>query len=109
MLLILLYAGLLFAGLHLNPGAFSAPAIGQWGTARRNSITGPSQFSMNTSLARTFRLKGRYSLDTRVDATNLLNHEVYTSYITTVNSTQFGLPAATNGQRTLQMTTRLRF
>ncbi len=97
------------AGLHLNPAAFAAPAAGQWGTARRNSITGPSQFSMNLSLARTFRLKGRYSLDTRVDATNFLNHEVYTSYVTTVNSTQFGLPLATNGQRTLLSTTRLRF
>ncbi len=43
------------AGQHLNPAAYSAPQPGQWGTAGRNSITGPGQFSLNTSLARTFR------------------------------------------------------
>ncbi len=43
------------AGLHLNPAAYSAPLTGQWGTAGRNSITGPSQFSLDSSVARTFR------------------------------------------------------
>src|ERR1700722_18011579 len=46
------------AGQHLNPAAYSAPLLGQWGTAGRNSITGPSQFTLDTSLARTFRLIG---------------------------------------------------
>jgi hypothetical protein len=43
------------AGLHLNPGAFAAPASGQWGSAGRDSITGPGQFSLNVSASRTFR------------------------------------------------------
>ena len=39
------------AGLHLNPAAYSAPLPGQWGTAGRNSITGPDQFSLDSSVA----------------------------------------------------------
>jgi hypothetical protein len=97
------------AGLFLNPAAFTAPAAGQWGNARRNSITGPGQFNLNLSAARTFRLDTRYSLDLRVDATNFLNHVVYTGWNTTVASTQFGLPVQATPMRSLQTTLRLRF
>jgi hypothetical protein len=33
-------------GMHLNPEAYRAPASGNWGNAGRNSITGPSQFTV---------------------------------------------------------------
>jgi len=97
------------AGYHLNPAAFTAPATGQWGTAGRDSITGPGQFTFNASLARTFRLDKRLNLDIRADSTNILNHPVYSSWVTVVGSSQFGLPASVNGMRTLQLTGRLRF
>jgi len=97
------------AGLFLNPAAFVAPSPGQFGNARKNSVTGPGQFGLNASLARTFRLKDRYNLDLRVDSTNLLNHVVFTTWNTTINSTQFGLPIAANPMRSLQTTMRLRF
>ena len=96
-------------GYFLNAAAFSAPTPGVFGDARRNSIEGPDQFTLNVSLARTFRYKKRYNLDVRVDTTNLLNHVTYTSYVTTVLNTQFGLPVAANPMRSLQMTGRLRF
>ncbi len=96
-------------GLHLNAAAFAAPQPGQYGHAGRYSINGPSQFTLNASLARTFRPSGRFFLDARIDATNLLNHGVFTSWIATVNSTQFGLPAAANPMRSLETTIRLRF
>jgi trimeric autotransporter adhesin len=94
---------------HLNPAAFSAPLNGQWGTAGRNSITGPNQISLDSSLARTFRPSGRFFLDAKVAATNLLNHPVFTGWNTTVNSTQFGLPLTPNAMRSLETSLRLRF
>jgi hypothetical protein len=97
------------AGSHLNAAAYNAPSAGQWGTAGRDSITGPDQFSLDTSLERTFRPTTKFNLIARVDATNLLNHAVFTGWITTVNSTQFGLPAASSPMRSLQTTIRLRF
>jgi hypothetical protein len=97
------------SGLFLNPAAFTAPPAGQWGNAGRNSITGPSQFSLNASMGRTFRVNDRLNLDLRVDSQNALNHVVFTAWDTTVTSAQFGLPASANAMRTLKTTLRLRF
>jgi hypothetical protein len=97
------------AGYHLNANAFSAPAAGAWGTARRDSITGPDTFTLNGAMSRTFRLRNPFNLDVRVDGTNVLNHAVFTGWNTVVNSTTFGLPAATDAMRSLQLTARLRF
>ena len=97
------------AGVHLNAAAYTAPLPGKWGTAGRNSITGPDQFSLNSSLVRSFRPSSRFYVDLRVDATNVLNHGVFTGWNTTVNSTQFGLPIAANPMRNLETSLRLRF
>jgi hypothetical protein len=69
----------------------------------------PDQFSLDTSLERTFRPSTKYQSHCRVDSTNMLNHAVFTGWYTTVNSQQFGLPAAANSMRSLQTTIRLRF
>jgi hypothetical protein len=92
-------------GRHLNPAAYAAPQPGQWGTAGRNSIVGPSQFSLNASLGRTFA----ENLDLRFDSTNTLNHVTYPSWNTAVLSSQFGLPSTANAMRSLQATLRWRF
>jgi trimeric autotransporter adhesin len=97
------------ANQHLNPAAYAAPLTGQWGTAGRNSITGPGQFTLDTSVNRTFRPNARFFLDLKVAATNMLNHPVFTGWNTTVNSTQFGLPLAPNAMRSLETSLRLRF
>jgi len=97
------------SGLYLNPAAYAAPLAGQWGNAGRDSIIGPEQFTLNASLGRTFRLNDRFNLDLRIDSMNFLNHPTFTSWDTTVNSTQFGLPTAANAMRSLQTTLRLRF
>jgi hypothetical protein len=97
------------AGYHLNVAAFTAPAPGAWGTARRDAITGPNQFSLNGSMSRTLRLHNPFFLDIRIDGTNLLNHGVFPAWNSVVNSTTFGLPSPANPMRSLQLTGRLRF
>jgi hypothetical protein len=111
-----LYTGSAYT--HLNLAAYAPPAAGQWGNAGRDSIEGPDQFTMNGSLARTFRLKDGFNLDIRADGTNILNHVTFTSWntilqYTTPNSpltsATFGLPAAANAMRSLEFTARLRY
>jgi hypothetical protein len=101
------------ADRFLNAAAYTSPQPGQWGNAGRDSITGPGSLTFNASLSRTFRVAKTYNLDIRGDATNLLNHPVYTNYNTTIDpslvSPIFGLPASTNPMRSLQITARLRF
>jgi hypothetical protein len=85
------------------------PAAGHWGNAGRNSIIGPGQFLLNASMLRTFRFTDRVSGDFRLDAANLLNHVTFTSWGTTANSSQFGLPVSANAMRTVQTSFRVRF
>ena len=96
-------------GYFLNQAAYTAPAVGQWGNAGRDSITGPDQFSLDASLARTFRLTDKLNLDARVDSTNAINRVNYSAWNTTITSPQFGLPTSANGMRSLQTTFRVRF
>ena len=96
-------------GYYANPAAYTAPAPGQWGTAGRNSITGPAQFSLNGGLSRSFLLSNRLTLDWRIDATNLLNRVTYSSINVVVGSPQFGLPIQANTMRRVQTIARLRF
>ena len=92
-------------GHYLNAAAFTAPAYGHWGTAARNSITGPNQFLMNASMSRTFH----ENFDLRLDSQNALNHVTFTGWNVVTSSSQFGLPAAANNMRTVQATLRWRF
>jgi hypothetical protein len=96
-------------GLYVNPLAFTAPTAGQWGTAGRNSIRGPAQFSLNASVGRTFLFGDRLNLDWRLDATNVLNRVTYSTVNAIVSSPQFGLPTLANSMRKVQSTLRLRF
>jgi hypothetical protein len=96
-------------GFYVNPAAFGAPEPGEWGNAGRNSITGPAQFSLNTGITRTFLLSNRWSMDWRIDATNILNRVTYAGLNTVVGSPQFGLPHRANAMRKLLSSLRVRF
>ena len=96
-------------GGYVNPAAFIAAPIGQWGNARRDAIIGPSQFSLNATMLRTFRMTPKLNLDVTIVGTNALNHVTFTNLYTGITSTQFGLPSAANSMRTLQTSLRLRY
>ncbi|HVG55199.1 MAG TPA: TonB-dependent receptor, partial [Vicinamibacterales bacterium] len=96
-------------GAYANRDAFVAPAQGQWGNAPRNSINGPRTFSLDASVARTFRVNNRLSLDWRIDATNVLNRVTYAGINTLITSPQFGLPNRANEMRKIRSSLRVRF
>ena len=97
------------AGRALNPAAFAAPGVGKFGNARRDSIEGPNQFTLNAALVRTFRLPEKRDLDLQIASQNAINHVTYTNFVTNINSTQFGLPGTANTMRKVQVGLRLRF
>lgn len=96
-------------GMHLNPAAYRAPEAGRWGTAGRNSITGPSQFNLDATVARTFRTSDRTALNLSIVAANALNHVSFTSWNATVGSAQFGLPVAPRPMRNVRTSIRWSF
>jgi hypothetical protein len=96
-------------GYGFNTAVFGAPPDTSWGNAGRDIITGPMQFGLNASAARTFRFGERRSLDIRFDGNNVLNHVTWASWNTTLGNSQFGLPTGANGMRNIQATVRFRF
>jgi hypothetical protein len=95
---------------YFNAAAFVIPAAGTFGTAGRNTITGPGSVIANLSLARSINLHSeRRRLEIRVDANNFLNHVNPNGLITTVNSSQYGLITNAGQMRQLTATMRLRF
>ena len=95
------------AGYGFNIHAFAAPGAGLWGSAGRNTIPGPTVFSLNGSMGRNFRLGERRSIDLSFQVTNALNHVTISSWGSTLSSATFGLPTAASGMR--RMTANLRF
>jgi hypothetical protein len=97
------------SGTLFNTAAFAAPQSGQWGNAGRNTIPGPATFSLNSQMARTFRLGERRTLDFQLQATNILNHVTITNWGTVVGSSTFGLASSAAGMRKMTANLRLRF
>ena len=96
-------------GNFFNIDAFGVPAAGTYGNAGRNTIPGPSLFSLNIAFARSFNLSERRRIEFRVETNNVLNNVNYTNLYTVVNATNYGLPSAAGGMRTMQAVVRLRF
>jgi hypothetical protein len=97
------------AGLLFNTAAFSAPLDGLWGNAGRNTIPGPTTFSLNGSLGRIFRIGERRSADLQFQAQNLLNRVTITNWGTVLGSTNYGLAASAAGMRKITINLRFRF
>jgi hypothetical protein len=93
-----------------NTAAFTTPPSGQFGDAGRDTIPGPTQFSLNSSLNRAFRFgESRRQLQLRISANNVFNHVVVTGYGTTVNSATYGLATAASGTRNVTLLMRFNF
>ncbi len=85
---------------YLNPAAFSVPAPGTFGNARRNGYDGPGLAQFDLTLAKTFRIVERANLELKADAYNILNHPNLANP-GTVRLTQ-GIPASIGAANTVQ-------
>ncbi len=96
-------------GMFFNPAAFTLPPAGHFGNAGRNTITGPSSFSINSAIGRSFSLGERRRIELRLEANNLTNHVNFSNVNTVVNASNFGLPVSAGAMRSLSMVVRFRF
>jgi len=97
------------AGDLFNTAAFTQPAAGTWGDAGRNTIPGPTIFSMDSSLGRIFRFGERRSADLQIQTQNVLNHVTITSWGTVLGSSTYGLASNAAAMRKVTVSLRFRF
>jgi hypothetical protein len=61
----------------LNPAAFTTPAPGTFGNARRNNYTGPRLAQLDMTLSKQMAVSEKFSLEFHADVYNILNHPNY--------------------------------
>jgi hypothetical protein len=98
-----------------NTAAFTAPA-GLYGTASRNSISGPGNIANNMSLSKTMQLGETRSFEMRATINNVFNTVQYYTVDTTIYSgldanlaSPFGQITSARPMRSFQFNARLRF
>lgn len=92
-----------------NTAAFTIPPAGTFGNAGRNTIEGPSTFTANMAVAKTFNLGDTKGFEVRFQATNVFNTPQFTTIDTVVNSPTFGRVVGVGGMRKMQFLARYRF
>ncbi len=97
------------AGLLFNTAAFSAPDAGEWGTAGRNTIPGPTVFTLNGGIGRIIRFGERRSLDLQLQSQNALNRVTITNWGTVLGSNTYGLATTAAAMRKITVNLRFRF
>jgi hypothetical protein len=86
-----------------NTSVFSTPVGAVFGNMGQNVYSGPGQITNNSSIFRTFPIRGMMALQVRMDAFNSLNHPTFANPSTALTSSSFGqVTAITGAPRTLQ-------
>jgi hypothetical protein len=75
---------------YLNPAAFAQPAPGTLGNFERNSLVGPSFWSVNVAVAKLVPMTTAQTLELRLEAFNLFNTFNWGNPTTNFNSGNFG-------------------
>ena len=92
-----------------NTSAFSLPAVGTYGTMRRNPLRGPGSETWNLALLRTVRFTERLNLELRWETYNIANHANFSAINTTQTSGAFGRYTNTLDPRKMQLGARFSF
>jgi hypothetical protein len=91
---------------------FTNPGPGSIGTLQRRQFTGPSVFNMNVALFKDTRIHEGTSVELRMEALNVFNHDGFAVYSgnLNINSQQFGQATSLAlAPRQLQLAVRVKF
>ena len=90
----------------LTPTAFSTTAVKaqkRFGNLGYMALLGPTTFTMDTGLHKTFNVTERQRITLRLEVFNVLNHVTFGNPNTTLNNTLFGLITSAGSPRAFQV------
>jgi hypothetical protein len=102
------FSGALIPGTpnqYFNPAAFVVPPAGTYGNVGRNTLIGPGDATLDTSVLKTTALSEHISLQFRAEFFNIANHANFGTPNTVVFSSASAAPAPTAGVITATSTT----
>jgi hypothetical protein len=99
------------ANAWFNTAAFTAPALGAWGTLGHNALRGPGRDNWNLSLFKSFMLSesrgSRFEL--RLETFNTWNHTQFDAVSTNLGDSRFGQVTSAYDPRVLQLGGKIYF
>jgi hypothetical protein len=93
----------------INRAAFTANALGTYGSLGRDTVYGPGAFNFDLSLTRTFRYRERVRLETRAEVFNAINHANFNNPTSVLSSASFGKILGAADPRILQFVLKLHY
>lgn len=98
-----------FIKKYFDTSRFALPALGTFGTAGRNILTGPAYFDVDASAFKTFRFTERVHLEFRWEVFNLLNKPNFGNPVGNFSSSAFGQITSAKDPRIMQVGLKLMF
>jgi Carboxypeptidase regulatory-like domain len=93
-----------------NPAAFTSPTSYNWGDVGRNTLRGPREVDVDSSLEKHFPIKESAALLFRVEFFNIFNHPQFVVPAAVINSGGAGtITSTSNTARQIQAALRLTF
>jgi hypothetical protein len=94
---------------YFNPAAYSNPVSGQSGDMGRNTLTGPSNVSIDLSIFKNFPINDRARIQFRTEFFNLINHPNFQGLSTTYDGSNPGELTSAATSRQIQFAAKLLF
>jgi hypothetical protein len=96
---------------YFDPTAFTAPAVGAWGTLGHNALRGPGRDNWNLSLFKNFTLSESYGsrLELRLETFNTWNHTQFNGTDNNLGDSRFGQFTSAFDARILQLGGKIYF
>ncbi|MDX6531146.1 MAG: hypothetical protein QOH41_3436 [Blastocatellia bacterium] len=66
--------------VYINPAAFKAPALGQFGNLKRGLVRQPGLKNVDFSLAKNWKIREKYGIQLRAEMFNLFNHSNFNGF-----------------------------
>ncbi len=98
--------------MWLNAAAFSVAAVKsdkRFGNLGYNALLGPSAFTMDSGLHKTFAVSDRQNVTFRLESFNTLNHTVFSNPTGAVNNANFGRILSARSPRAYQIALKYAF
>ncbi|HEY1946197.1 MAG TPA: carboxypeptidase regulatory-like domain-containing protein [Bryobacteraceae bacterium] len=94
---------------YFNTSAFALPALGTFGTAGRNILTGPGLANFDAGLFKQFPINESRRFELRWEVFNVLNHTNFLNPTASLSSSTFGRILSARDPRIMQLAAKFYF
>ena len=94
---------------YFNPDAFRLPAVGSYGSAGRNIMSGPGRWNLDCALFKSVTLREQMKLQIRWELFNTFNHANLLNPRANIGAARVGAIDSTSDPRIMQVGARVTF